>query len=295
MSELEWPHSQCILCLDERPLTREHVIPAQLGGVLWVRFLCQRCNSHLGSTIEAAVREDPSIRLAVEHLEGQLPGLGDAIRDGLPFVGTGEGGNVRMFRRAGRLRVRGGTQEDGSLILPPGHGREHVAAEARRRGLSPNETARILSRFDNLPENVRVELLPGDEVINWRVDEIQPALDGPMLSERVLLKIAFEFLACHTPDSIYGRTEQLENIRSALLGDTVPWMEVEGLTSRRYRPIHGLALEDAGHAVVHICLFGWIHYRVHLLRVRTRPPFFAYTCDLAEGVEHCGILMADAS
>jgi hypothetical protein len=34
---------------------------------------------------------------------------------------------------------------------------------------------------------------------------------------------------------------------------------------------------------------------VHLLRVRTRPPFFAYTYDLAERSECCRILVAGSS
>lgn len=296
MSELEWPHSRCILCLHKGAMTREHVIPAQLGGPLWVRFLCQGCNSRLGATIEVAVREDPSVRLAVERLEGQLPGLADAIRDGLPFTGKSKGGSVRIIRKKGKLHVQGGMRPDGQLILPPHHARHHLAAETSRRALSPEVAAEKLNQLDELPENISIELLPGYWVSNWRIDDIRPALDGPGLSDRALLKIAFEFLACHTPHSIYGDGEQLENIRSALLAKTDPWIRVEHLTSRKYQPLHGLALEaDEGHAVVHICLFGWIHYRVHLLAICTQPPFFAYTCDLAEGTEHCDILHPCAS
>jgi hypothetical protein len=147
-----------------------------------------------------------------------------------------------------------------------------------------------------IPENGPLEVLPGYTVINWKVDRVQPSLDGPMLSRRVLLKMAFEFLACHTPDSIDDQNEQLDNLRSAILKGSEAWIEVEHLTSREYRPLHGLALEeDEGHAVVHICLFGWNHYRVHLLRVRTLPPFFAYSDDLAKRTEHCAILEAKSS
>lgn len=292
MSEIPWSYGACVLCLNECSLTREHVIPAQIGGALWVRFLCQRCNSYLGSAVEAAMREDPSIRLAVENLREQLPGLADAIREGLPFIGTSPGGAVTLQMRVGELRVQGGLQEDGSLILPQDHAREHICAEARRRGYSPKQIEEIMRRFDGLPHNARVELMPGYEVVNWRIDEIRPDCHGPMISEKVLLKISFEFLACHIGESIYSRAEQIENIRSALLSDTAPRIEVERLNSDRYQPIHGLALEDDGHVVVHICLFGRIHYRVHLLQFCTQPPFFAYTCNLSQGTEHCQILMA---
>ncbi len=287
MSEVPWTRGICILCLEERPLTREHIIPEQIGGRLWVRFLCQSCNSQFGSTIESAVREDPSIRLAAENLENQLPGLMNAIREGLPYIGMGAGGDVRMRRRKGELYVQGGFQGDNSLILSPNHSREHAEAEARRRGYSPEGIAQMLRHFDDIPENVRAELMPGYEIINWRIDEVRPALDGPMLSKRVLLKMAYEFLACHVGGSIYERAEQLDIIRAALLANADPCMQVEELTSGRYQPIHGLALEDDEHAVVHICLFGWIHYRVHLLQVRTQPPMYAYTCNLLEGTERC--------
>lgn len=290
MSKIPWSGKNCILCLKEEPLTREHIIPAQIGGVLWARFLCKACNSYLGAEVEAAVRKDPSIRLAVENLQGELPGLADALSEGLPYVGTSEGGTVRMIGRAGELRVQGGTQQDGSLILSPNSSREHIRAEARRRGMAPADIDAILERFDELPQNMRTELMPGYEVINWRVDEIRPALDGPMLSERVLLKIAYEFLACHLGKSILDNAEQLNNWRTALLGESLHSVRVESLTSGRYRPIHGLALEDEGHSIIHICLFGWIRYRVHLLDLCISPPYFSYTCNLTEGTDHCQIV-----
>ncbi|MEW6771707.1 MAG: HNH endonuclease [Bacillota bacterium] len=71
-----------MLCLKEEPLTNQHIIPKQIGGNLFARFLCKTCNDRLGYQVESAVGGDPAIRLAVEHLRPSLPGLASKILDG---------------------------------------------------------------------------------------------------------------------------------------------------------------------------------------------------------------------
>ena len=45
-------NKQCIFCLEEKPLTIEHVFPESIGGRLKIPFVCEDCNSKLGSTVD---------------------------------------------------------------------------------------------------------------------------------------------------------------------------------------------------------------------------------------------------
>jgi len=295
MSELPWPHSCCILCNESTDLTREHIIPQQIGGKLWARFLCKPCNDLLGSDVEATAKRDPSIRMAVENLEGEMPDLAQAITEGQEYVATSGAGVVRARKKRGAVRVRSTQEEDGSIIQPTQDGREHIENVMRSRGMSEDDVHLVLERFDGMPNDVKVDLLPGVSAVKWQVKEAFPALDGPRLSDEVLLKIAYEFIACHCPDAIYQDVEPLNNLRGALRGDGAADIEIEHLTTRKYRPLHGLALEDDGHVIVNICLFGWLFYRVHLLRLQIPPPFFAYSCDLSSGEEGMSMIVPPAA
>jgi len=93
------PHcdERCISCLrsppfeDEQGLTKEHIIPRVLGGILHCRFLCRRCNKEYGHTFERKTRRDPAIRRAIYSLRGELPHLYRKIEDGQPKVVNGDG------------------------------------------------------------------------------------------------------------------------------------------------------------------------------------------------------------
>src|SRR4051794_1002287 len=62
MPSVPWDDARCIFCLEEKPLTKAHLIPEFLGGNLFAYNECKGCNSELGSKIEAAIRKAPQIR-----------------------------------------------------------------------------------------------------------------------------------------------------------------------------------------------------------------------------------------
>ena len=148
-----------------------------------------------------------------------------------------------------------------------------------------------LKRFDEAPDNQRVELAPGLAAIKWGIDRIEPAYDGPLFSEVALLKIAYEFLACHLGDRIFDESAAFTDIRRILTGAMEPRADVfsvEPLTTREYAPLHGIALVDGGPpAVVKVYLFGWLVFRVTLHRITVGPPHYRYICLLDAGEEAC--------
>ncbi len=281
------------MCLVDGPLTEEHIIPEQIGGRLTVRFLCKPCNDRLGHEVEAAVRNDPTVRLAVEHLKPRMPELAQEILHDQSYVGRGEGGVVRGKFKAGTFRVDSFQKRDGSVIQPTPDGREHIGKFLRKDGRSEEEVAAVLRGFDAGPENQLLQAAPGLAAIKWRIDSVEPALDGPSLSERALLKIAYEFAVCHLAEKAYDESQQLTALRDAIFSHSSESgaFSIEYLTTREYAPVHGLALAgQTPHAVVTICLFGSLLFRVHLCRIAIAPPYFRYTSLLDTGEEVCEVL-----
>jgi hypothetical protein len=295
--EVAWPYNRCIMCLREvkrGSLTKEHIIPEQIGGKLSVPFLCKPCNDQLGSEIEPEVKRDPAIRLALLNLETELPHLTRKLEQRQPYVGTGPAGQPVFGRiRNGGFRVDSVRSEDGSIIQPTPEGRAHIEKTLRKQNLEQNQIQAILRRFDQAPDGERLDLAPGLATIKRRLNTVKPALDGPLCSHGVLLKIAFEFLVCHLGAGAYAESEELAGIRRTLFKSDVDTKvySVEELTTRRYAPLHRLALAGAApHAIVTICLFGWVVYRVHLLQIAVASIDSTYTCLLDAGEEQFDVL-----
>ena len=112
---IEWPGKRCILCLKEVPLSREHIIPKAIGGILTCSFLCKECNSSLGTRVDAEVKKDPRIRFAVDHLESDIPNFASEFREGQEFIIKGPLGPERGKIRQGILRITSRKTEGGAL------------------------------------------------------------------------------------------------------------------------------------------------------------------------------------
>jgi hypothetical protein len=271
--EIPWTFGGCILCHSNDDLTDEHIIPEALGGRLFVKFLCKPCNSRLGHSVEPLATQDPSIRLAIENLAEKIPDLAAAMREGKRYVVRSAGGLAQAYWKRGRLEIRSARAEDGSILQPTAEGRSHIETVLRKSGAGPDEIQRKLAEFDKAPENVAIKLHDSMTAIKWRVDEIHPALDAEALDDRVLLKIAFEWFAAHAAEAMYLDVPQMEEIRQVLQNakPSSDSYSVERFRTRKYRAMHGLALEHAApYAVITINLFGYLLYRVHLHTVSMR-------------------------
>ena len=118
--DLEWPTPRCILCLSTGSITREHLIPACLGGKLVRKFLCKECNSNLGHQVESKVKDDPGVRKGLDRLALGNPELANELRQGLAEIVRSEQGPLMGFHRDDEVIIKKQTLDDGSLILPEG-------------------------------------------------------------------------------------------------------------------------------------------------------------------------------
>ncbi len=136
--------------------------------------------------------------------------------------------------------------------------------------------------MQDLPEGQRTEIAPGLEIINWSVEKIEIDLSqSEPLDPLLPTKIAFEFLALCAGKAIYANELPLMDLRRVLMRDKDPndmVLQVERLSSGKYKPFHGIAIEDnPKYFQVQIRLFGWLAYRVHFLKVCLGGLRYGYT------------------
>lgn len=291
---VSWTGNRCLLCLEKATLSKEHLIPEALGGALTCSFLCTHCNSTLGSSVEASARADPSIRIAVQNLRAQIPELAKKLFEDQLVIIKGPGGQELGKMRRGEPRVKSRTEADGSLIQPTDHARKSVETILRRSGIHEIPLVEALRKLDATPDNHKLILTSGLEVVKWAVEKVDHDLSNSrLMSPLVPLKIGFEFLACHLGAAIYDESEQLHELRTALheMVEVDPCFEVERLNASDYKPFHGIYFEgNDPYARVQIRLFGWLAFRVHFRRLSVSGPRFIYTQYLATGKEDVRIL-----
>lgn len=268
-----------------------------MGGVLVVPFLCSRCNSRLGTRVEAAARSDPSVRIAAYNLADRLPSLAKTLAERQAYIADSVPGRVRGHVKNDEFRVRSTQAPDESLILPTPDAREAIATILRRAGFDAPFRNDAIRLFDEADENTRVRLAPGLEVVKWSIAKLEPLLEGPLMDPVVPLKIAFEFLACHLGTAVYDEAAPLKEIRRTLNGAVVnaAHVTVERLHAQNYEPFHGIVFEgNEPHSRVQIRLFGWLAFRVHFLQLAIGGPRFEYTHNLASGREHLRLVGREA-
>jgi len=120
------------------------------------------------------------------------------------------------------------------------------------------EVDRLLDLFDHAPDDVSVAFDESLTAIKRSHGDPRPAVGGSFIEDGPVLKVAYEFLACHLGEAIYRA--ELDAVRAAIL--TPPGRAgayvIEGIRGEKYLTIHGLALQAAmPHVVVQTRLFGW--------------------------------------
>jgi hypothetical protein len=272
--ELPWSQPRCIVCLRaDVPMTRAHLVPESLGGFAWSRTHCAPCNSGLGTRVEAAVKDDPTIRYAVEHaLAGELPELVATFAKGQPYIVPSEQGPLNAQYRGGTVELGTTKLDDGSLIQERERAAESIETMLQRAGADAQERQQALERLAAADVGDVVSLGYGLQARHGSTEGANLPFDGPRVSDEFPLAIAYHLLAFFLGELIYD--DALEPIRSTLRGEQPldpEQVSVESLIDRStgYVPMHVLGLSRAEpHIVIRVQTFGPPLWHIHLLRVK---------------------------
>jgi hypothetical protein len=296
-----WGEERCIICLGTpRPgdpasiMTKGHVLPQSVGGKLFARNECKRCNERLGHGAEAALVGDPAIRSAAEAVAAETPELIRRMRRRKVFVAQSDTGLLVRAVPANDgddFTILHTKQEDGSTTAAAEEIRGEIETKLGRRGFSDEEVAYELRRLDEAPLGIAVSI-GGEFVIRkGTVEALGLPYDDPIVPDITLLSIAYRYLAGCVGSLIYGAA--FDAIRDAIMTNALAqegvW-RVEPVWTRQPEPWHGLTIrETQPHVVVYVRLFADLIWLVHFEQVALKADDCAsYRINLINGTEELG-------
>jgi hypothetical protein len=141
----------CIFCSKERPPSLEHVFPLAIGGTLTTNRVCGRCNSILGTRVDAALNNFLPIRLRRAKLGlaghgGEPPSQFEILVGEQKLIGRAAN-RVRttLNRITGKLDIRQ-LYHATDVVLPNGRLARQITLDERDKGQIPKIIQRVRKR-----------------------------------------------------------------------------------------------------------------------------------------------------
>jgi hypothetical protein len=281
--KIPYDFEKCIVCQDRPPGDPEHLIPEVIGGRLQGYMLCNTCNHRFGSELVSKVKHDPSIRLAIESMKDRIPRLyarwqKNAVSKGL----ASDGSAIRVVRSGDDLRVLPGKGVNDSVILDTKEALSALATKLDRASHSPSEIEEWKRKFEELEEDVPLELPTGEVFVKHPTPQLKPELGIEFIEDRLVSLIAFEYLSLQIGKIIHADSFHFAR-NYILLGIESDRLSVEHYSTGKYDALHSLLVQPIQNAIkVDIRLFRWMAYVVTFWGFDYRGPDSAYMEDLEE-------------
>jgi hypothetical protein len=276
---LDWNDPRCLFCLEEKPLTKAHLIPEFLGGNLFAYNECKDCNSLLGAKVEAAIRKSAQIRLAAGNLRDQLPDLEQRINDGQRYFAKQDDGTVVHFARKGEGFRMLNHSEPGNRILDDESAMKSLRAELTRAGRAAEEIEALVTEIEETPRGTVIQIDENTAIRRNSIshDKISYWGDGNLFEDRAAALIAYRFWALIYPEA--ALLPFFDPLRAWLRGEGAQpeFCRVEG-KRHEYLPIHVLAMKpDGDNTVIRVYLLGWLVPEITLIGV---PALHRVECEI---------------
>jgi hypothetical protein len=279
MPSVPWNDPRCIFCVEEKPLTKAHLIPEFLGGNLFAYNECKDCNSELGSKVEAAIRKSPQIRFAAINLRDQLPDLEQRINDGQRYIAKQDDGTVVGFARKGKDFRMLNHSEPGNRILDDDSAMKSIRADLIRNGRSPSEADAFVAVLEAAPRGTVIQIDENTAIRRGSIshDKIAYRGDGDLFEDRAAALIAYRFWALMDPQ--LALQPAFDPLRAWLrgVGPQPDFCRVDG-KRHEYLPVHVLTMQPSDEGTeIRVYLLGWLVPVVTLIGV---PALHRVECEL---------------
>lgn len=250
-------HSKaCIFCLKtdlETTFSKEHIIPASIGGILYLEEVCVDCNSQLGHEIDTEILKIPDILRAMDELS--IPHNRQGIIRSLYKVEGWSEGNLRNVRISeDGFEELPTLQPDGSIITPDIRLESDlikiVERDSRIKGTAMSadtmnyEIKQLLEAYkDAIPgeyvewSSLGITLLRRPEKISIKITPKDEPNIKPFLA-----KISYEFLYFMGGRELFLNPQVSENLIQAILGTGEDQIQTTTLfsPSKDYVNIHSI-------------------------------------------------------
>lgn len=282
--QVAYEFEKCILCTKNPPGNWEHVIPESLGGNLQAKLLCVSCNSASGAKLIGNLKLNDSIRLAMENLKGELPGLYSRLMDKTTFIGKASDGSLIRVSKSHKKghRVLHSDGIGGSRIEDTGKASKTLEKILVKNKLPEDQVNKIKREFIDLQENVPFDIPGGYTFIKRPVPRLNLELNPKeKIDDRFPTLIAFEFLAILCGNQILN--EAFDEIRE-YINHNIPTSKVvveQFIGGNKYDTAHAIIFEPTLDAVrISVRLFRWITYVVTFRNVSFQRKRCIYFEDL---------------
>jgi hypothetical protein len=250
--------------MESAPDSKEHIIPACVGGTLEARILCTQCNSQFGADLVSQIKQDPTFKVAFAHLRNRIPQLAAKFEEGLDFIAQRpDGAIVVVSQKKGIWKTKAKGIPANRLVMDTTEAEAYVRNSLKKQAMPGDEIKRWVRRFWDCGYGKELRLPNGDVVVKSEAGDPVPRLAGSRVDDRVPVLIAFEFLALALGESISSnRFDPIRGyLRNGLKTDRV--QVTVKRTRGQFLPLHKVRFQKQEQALtVFVQFFDWYVFDV---------------------------------
>lgn len=291
----------CVFCGrtdQDIPFDREHIIPDNIGGTLFIdNAVCKMCNNRMGTHIDSEILKIPDVLMAFKALN--LPHDRDGILNRhYEITGKTHGIELRFGKANGRaFSFSSQRLSDGSLVTSE---RDWFASlnltvnrdeKLREAEISKQEIGHLLEglrqRYEQAQDGEVVECL--ELGLKLRKLSGQPSVTivprEKANIDPLIAKIAYEIMYCYggadffSKENLDLRLQLLTSIDTMQMQKDIFVMRVESVI-KEFSPVHLLSLEFPENITkLRVAFFGRIEYVL-----AAKPLSMAFVNNLKEGL-----------
>jgi len=218
----------------------------------------------MGSELIGGLKQNASIRLIMEDLKTELPVLYSQLMDKAIFVGKSPDGSlVRVSHTNNTHKVLSSKGVNGSIIQDTKEAGKTLESMLTKNNTSSDEIKRLKKVFDELEENIPLNVPDGHTFIKHSPSPLQPELNpNAIINDRLPALIAFEFLALLIGNKILST--EFDEIRQFIrYGTDTEMIAIEQVHGKKNDTFHVIVVEPKDNTIrFHVRLFRFITFFV---------------------------------
>ncbi|MCZ6702561.1 MAG: hypothetical protein O6940_05915 [Ignavibacteria bacterium] len=284
----------CSICLKEKELTFEHIIPESLGGILEADIQCADCNNRkLGSKLVSKAKRTYTIRLAINYLKNNLPKLFNNMEEGQEYIARKiDKTTTEAVLKNGKIKSKAEKADDGSINVDRQDTEKKLREILGKEGLSKEEIEKKLDEFKKIEVDKSHKLTNSITVIKRKFVSWFQKPSESYMDERVIALIAYNYLCMVIGDIIID--SRMNFIREFILdGTKTDNLYIEQIPyTNKYAPYHKIFSEPGETEIkVTIVLFGSI---ISYAIVKNLSAPKDYNWILVQDLEERSVMLAES-
>jgi len=216
----------CIFCFrdnTEISFNREHIIPQNVGGNLFIDEVCQNCNSILGRYIDIQILKYPEILRAFSELEMPHNKSG-ILKNYFNVKGKSDDLEVSAVYKNGKYEMLPKEMPDGSIIVPEEKYRstlskmvcrdDRIKSQKVTKSYIDKEINNTSTKYDNVKPGEFVHAPSIGRSVLKRRDSFKIVIEpkGKCEIERLIAKIYYEILYLVGGSFVFSNVHLLQPI-----------------------------------------------------------------------------------